>query len=233
MERDRLALRLEEVLDTLLNSPTLSASDVKWSFDGGDPVVTSKLIPSALWTAYSALASSLWREGEYWGKNSRLSLTERAILAELEEISGSPYLDDPDHSPEFYEERALAFYSWAMKFASTRDELGRAEFKWLFNLRTETGDANILVSFHEWCAARAATARTEDMAAAYRWIISTDSSWINEDGKIVVDLPTDDEAIETVREWLTEDCDDGCMEHATSASSPESPRGSIKPSSGR
>jgi hypothetical protein len=193
-------IKCQGVLDELIDAKFHSWSDVVWELDDGDSHITSKLVLSAMRTAYTALYHSWCREAGLYD-DAHQTPAEQVQQEEVEEASGL-YHDNFDVLS--YEDAlrfAEAVYAYATHIANYKD----GKYRWLLSMDvTENGEQvtkNFLLPFKQWAIQQA----TESKSKKRSEFMKLASEGVGEDWKHT----HIDEAKSTVRVWLNEPVDDG------------------------
>ena len=205
------ALCLRQVMDDILEAKPLSIGRFMWELEGGDALCTSKLIASAMWTAYSSVFSRWCEDNEIFGDKG-MPPVELMELLQSHKATGLDIMNDSAGDGEdttlTLEERlefAKAVFIYGMHIAHYKGN----EFRWLISMdiedeRGETRTRKTLQMLREWAEERRQEAVSKRTAEAYRMFI--------EDGicdEFAETLPHIDQAAATVKLWLHSPCDDG------------------------
>ena len=157
--RDSL-MRLEQAhqvqasLNSLINGSLLSYHDVMWEHEGGDPTLATKLLPSAMRTAYTAAYHAWCRENGLYDDFRETPADHAAKLA-IEEASGLNH-EGLEHEPyEVLIEAAMAVYSRGHHVANYKD----GEFKWMLSMDLDRDGEKVtvrtIVPISEWALMQA------------------------------------------------------------------------------
>lgn len=206
-----LLMRLEQAnqvqasLHSLINADLLGYQDVMWEHEGGDPLLATKLLPSAMRTAYTAAYHSWCRENGLY-TDYRETPAEHQRQVEVEEASGLNH-DEFEHVPyEVCLDSAMAVYSRGHHIANYTT----GEFRWMLSMDLERDGekqtVRTLVPISEWALMQAEESKSAQRAEYLRLF----SEAVKDDWKHMAI----DEAAAVLAVWLDEISEDRDGHHS-------------------
>jgi hypothetical protein len=163
----------------------MSAADVQWEFEGGSAEVSSRLLGSALNTAYTALFwSAIRRDGVVIERDGDKNIVPLFDASEYDN-DDAPYAGGEQFEALDYDD-ALMFASAVLSNAEHISRFDGGKYKWLLRNR-------LVLPFSEWARDRAARTSPE-MAPHYREYADT----------IKVPRMSVEESSQVLRQWLDE-----------------------------
>lgn len=203
---------VQQTLDDLIEAKPISVGKFMWELEGGDALCTSKLIASAMWTAYSSVFSR-WASDNGVFSDSGMLPVELMELLQSHKACGLDVMNasagDGEDTELTLEERlefAKAVFVYGLHIAHFKGN----EFRWLLSMdvedeRGETRTRKTLQMLGQWAEERRQETTSKRMAEAYRM-------FLEEEGicdEFAETLPHIDQAMSTVKLWLRMPCDDG------------------------
>lgn len=202
---------VHQSLDNLIEAKPISVGKFMWELEGGDALCTSKLIASAMWTAYSSVFSR-WASDNGIFSDSGMLPVELMELLESNKACGLDMMNasagDGEDTQLTLAERlefAKAVFVYGLHIAHYKGN----EFRWLLSMdvedeRGETRTRKTLQMLGHWAEERRQETTSKRMAEAYRMFLEEDIC-----DEFAETLPHIDQASATVKMWLRMPCDDG------------------------
>ena len=205
------AWSIQQALDNLIGAKPLSIGKFMWELEGGDALCTSKLIASAMWTAYSSVFNR-WAQDNGVFSDNGMTPVELMELLQSHKATGLDIMNssagDGEDTELTLEERlefAKAVFVYGLHIAHYKGN----EFRWLLSMdvedeRGETRTRKTLQMLEQWAVERRQETTSKRMAEAYRQFIEDEIC-----DEFAETLPHIDQAMATVKLWLRMPCDDG------------------------
>ncbi len=205
------AWSVSQALDSLIEAKPISVSKFMWELEGGDALCTSKLIASAMWTAYSSVFSR-WAQDNGVFSDAGMLPVELMELLQSHKATGLDLMNasagDGEDTQLTLAERlefAKAVFVYGLHIAHFKGN----EFRWLLSMdiedeRGETRTRKTLQMLGHWAEERRQETTSKRMAEAYRMFLEEDIC-----DEFAETLPHIDQAMATVKMWLRMPCDDG------------------------
>ena len=202
------AVSVKDQLMDFIEATPISVGKFHWECEGGDALCTSKLIPSAMWTAYASVFSK-WCSDNGVFSDHHMTPAEWLELLNGQVATGVDIMNqsagDGETDELSLEERIVfsrAVFVYGLHIAHYKG----GDFKWLLSMTDEDAGTttHILKPIRDWAIDRAGETTSKRMSQLYRDFADSDEVATWEDGLQPVDL-----SIKTFKVWLHTPCDDG------------------------
>ena len=216
--RERLTpmLSIKDVLMSLIEATPRFVGEFKWECEGGLALDTSKLLPSAMWTAYASLTHGYFVENDLYDRDNGKPLFDfTSFLGSREEYGVDEFVAEDNMTFIERLRAAQAVFIRTGHVAHFKD----GEFRWLLSMDVNVDDPkggpaekqtiHICMPYLHWCIQRQQECEPNSKQFhRYAKLIAD----LQKEDFFLKDLPDVDAAGKLMRAWLHTPCDDGTYE---------------------